>query len=184
LQRDDRDVSRDVKDRCMGVREALNRNPAITTGATAGLIVVALGFIIWTTFGGNSGGGYDPHGKVFFTADDGATYFVDSADKCYTPPKLNGKDSLYAHVFSCDGKKFVGYLERISADAATALAAHRSAPDAKGPSVEGIIANGREVRRPKEVAWVKANTDAGAVVIEVKCPDGKSYASEVSANQE
>lgn len=36
----------------MGLRDALNRNPAITTGATAGLIVVALIFIFWTTFGG------------------------------------------------------------------------------------------------------------------------------------
>ena len=37
----------------MGIREALNQNPAITTGATAGLIVVALVFIFWTTFGGD-----------------------------------------------------------------------------------------------------------------------------------
>lgn len=37
----------------MGWRDALNRNPAITTGATAGIIVVALAAIVWTTFDGN-----------------------------------------------------------------------------------------------------------------------------------
>lgn len=39
----------------MGIRETLNRNPAITTGATAALIVIALIVIVWTTFSGGGG---------------------------------------------------------------------------------------------------------------------------------
>ena len=141
----------------MAFRDAINRNPAITTGATAGLIVVALASIFWTTFGGGTRSDYDPRGKAFFTADDGATFVTDSADKRYAPPKIGGRDSLLAHVFMCDGgPRFVGYVERISA--------------------------GREVRRPRETQWVKANTPEGAAIIEVKCPDGTRYATEVFAD--
>jgi hypothetical protein len=169
----------------MALRDAINRNPAITTGATAGLIVVALASIIWTTFGSGTTGGYDPHGKAFFTADEGASFVVDSADKRYAPPQIGGKDSLLAHVFTCDGSaRFVGYVERISADAAKTLKSLKGATvDEKSPSRDAIIAAGREVRRPQETQWVKANTTEGAAIIEVKCPDGKSYATEVSADE-
>lgn len=168
----------------MGFREALNRNPAITTGATTGLIVVALGFILWTTFGGG-GSVYDPRGHAFYTAD-GVTFFVGSADKIYDPPKVGSQDAFWAHVFSCDGQaRFIGYVERLSPEAAAQLAGQvrASGKATTGSSPQSIIANGREVRRPREPQWVKIGTEAATAVIEVKCADGKSFATEVSADE-
>ena len=36
----------------MGIRQTLNENPTITTGVTAGVIVLALIFIVWQAIGG------------------------------------------------------------------------------------------------------------------------------------
>src|SRR4051812_49710451 len=56
--------------RHMGIRETLNQKPGITTGATAGIILVALGIIVWQLFGTGSsttgGGAGQPH----FSDDD------------------------------------------------------------------------------------------------------------------
>ena len=55
----------------MGIRESLNKNPAITTGATIGIIVIALIFILYQIFGGD--GAPKPITEMYYTVDDGAT---------------------------------------------------------------------------------------------------------------
>src|SRR5690554_2534860 len=55
----------------VGIRETLNQNPGITTGVTAGIIVLALIFIVISMFSSNRPPRYD---NYYFTVDDGATY--------------------------------------------------------------------------------------------------------------
>jgi hypothetical protein len=55
--------------------------------------------------------------KAFFSTDDGATVFVDSADRI-APFDHDGKPAYRATMFSTDGGKtsFVAYLERYTPD--------------------------------------------------------------------
>ncbi len=101
----------------MGFRETMNRNPAITTGVTIGLIVIAIVLIVWQLL---PSGGSVPSAegrKAYYSDDDGKTWFEDDLLKVtpYTGP--NGKEAVRAHVFKIgDGEPFVQYLEKFKPD--------------------------------------------------------------------
>ena len=85
----------------MGIRETLNKNPGITTGATAGIILLAVGFIIYQLSGG---GTPSVATKAYFTIDDGKTWFSDDINK--VPPfDKDGKQAVKAYVYECPGGK-------------------------------------------------------------------------------
>jgi len=95
----------------VGVRETLNKQPGITTGATIGIIFLAFIFIIYEVSGGRH-----PRitNRAFYSADDGASFFTDDL-KLVPPFDSGGKKAVKAYVYRCsDGKQFVGYLERYS----------------------------------------------------------------------
>ena len=167
----------------MGIREQLNQNPAITTGVTIGVIVIALGFIVWQLFGG--AGGPSAVTEMYYTVDDGKTYFADDATKV-APFDHEGKEAVRCYVFKCsDGKPFVAYLERMSKDAKTkyeaALAASKNAND-NGQSMmeaEMLAAEGMEVKKPGDPKWlVRSMPDADKVTM-INCPDGNNAALEI-----
>ena len=78
----------------MGIREKLNENPRITAGATAAIILVALGFIVYQAIGG---GGPPIPTKAYYTIDDGETYFEDDIQKL-APFEHEGKQAVRAAV--------------------------------------------------------------------------------------
>jgi len=88
--------------------------------------------------------------SVYFSADDGKTYFpLDAATA--SPTQHDGKVAWRAHVFSCDGGKtlFVGYLSKFS------------------PIIEESL-----VKRPRETQWFQLSSAPATAVLNVKCPDG------------
>src|SRR4051812_26728435 len=103
----------------------MNQNPKIVTIATAVIIVGALAYIFWPS--GDAAGGGGASGKLFFSNDDGNSFFLDDNRKI-APFSKDGKDAYRAYVFKCaDGKKFVAYLERYTADAKKKLEANMAA---------------------------------------------------------
>src|SRR5687768_16389120 len=112
----------------MGLRETLNENPRITTGLTVALIVVVLAWLLWPSGGGTGGGGAGGTGggggttQLFYSTDDGKTWFPDDAAKI-PPFKKDGKDAVRAVVYKCDGKTFVNHLERYTPEAQKQMAA-------------------------------------------------------------
>ena len=155
----------------MGIRETLNQNPGITTGVTAGIIVVALGLIIWQASGGSSTPTFN--NKQYFSDDDGATTFVDEATKI-PPFDHNGKQAVRAYVYTCDGgkTKFTAYLERYTEPAKKKLEAAKNNPNDIG-MMEEISMNGIEVKKPgASEKWVKQSTPAGSKVMDFACKDG------------
>ena len=54
--------------------------------------------------------------QVFFTDDDGKTWFPDDA-KRVPPFDRNGKPAVRAHVYKCGGKTFVNHMERYTPEA-------------------------------------------------------------------
>lgn len=160
----------------MGIRETLNKNPAITTGVTAGIVVIAIGIIIWQLWGG-SGPSYTGSGvaKQYFSDDDGATYFADDSTKI-PPFDHNGKQAVRALVFQCgSGQPFVGMLQRYTKEAKAKLEKAQSGKGAGEMVMEDIEITGLEVKKPKtgETGWVKQTDPKAGAVNRVTCPDGK-----------
>jgi hypothetical protein len=163
----------------VGIREKLNENPAITTGATIGIIVIALIFIGYQMFsGGNSA---QIQTTAFFTTDDSspaaalAAMFEDDIKK--VPPfSKDGKDAYRAYVFTCDGgkNKWVAYLQRYTKEAKAKLEAAQNKPENADPgAMEAIYMTGVEVKKPGTGTWVKQDDfPKSSTVTDIKCPDG------------
>lgn len=159
----------------MGIRETLNQNPAITTGVTAGIIVIALIVIGWQLFGG---GGPRIPTKAYYTVDDGQTWFVDDIQK--VPPfDHNGQQAVRVQLYTCDDGKnvFPVYLERYN-DRAKAAAERARQADASGePDYEAyeLKEAGQEVKRARDpnAPWVLVrNHERSGPIMSPQCPDG------------
>lgn len=157
----------------MGIRETLNQNPGITTGVTAGIIVIALGIIIYQLAGGS---GPQIPTKAYYTIDDGATWFEDDINKI-PPFEKDGKQAVRVHLFRCGGgKPFVSHLERYTAAAKEKLEKARAAgPDADPGIYDEVSMTGIEVKEAGtgDKGWVRqSNYEAAAKITQPQCPDG------------
>ena len=154
----------------MGLRETINKNPTQTAAVTAGIIVLALVFILWQACGGGGGG----PGKSYYSVDDGKTWFEETSDKI-PPFKHEGKDAVRAHVFTCDGgkTKFVGYLEMYTPQDKKLM---EDAMAGKAPPAAYAGYSGQAmVKRPGLPQWIAlmpGTTEFYSKTVQVTCPDG------------
>lgn len=152
--------------------DSASRGTKITIAA--GLLVIALAIFWWGSGGASGVGGSssDP-ALAFYSVDDGATWFKDSADR--VPPfQHEGKTADQVVLFTADGgkTKFAGYLQRFSTEVKKQLDA--------GVKVPRTI-TGLEVKKPgAKGVWVARNSKAGMDVVNVKSPSGSGEVEEVS----
>ena len=163
----------------MGIRETLNKNQTLTTGATIGIIVIAIIIIVWQMMPERA-----PHllTKSYYTDDDGKTWFEDSADKL-VPFDHGGKEAVRAVLFKCgeNGEKFVGYLEKLDPRAKGRLDQFNSNPANKGRVMPGqaeMEEGARLVKPPGGKIWLPDTNPNAARITTIKCKDG-SYAIRV-----
>lgn len=152
----------------MNIKSVLNQNPVITI-----VIVAAVaGGAVW--MGVRSTLPPQPKGQVYFTADNGTTWFADKATTV-TPYTKEGKEVVRAYVFQCkDGKPFVAYLTKQNPSAL-------SGPNGGGPSSGGAFGMmAMEFRGPGESAWERYQkmSPASRAKLSPACADG-SKAEEV-----
>jgi hypothetical protein len=159
----------------VGIREKLNDNPRIATGAMVLVILLAVGFIGLQLWGDRPP---PPPKKAYFTIDDGKTWFVDDINKV-APFEHEGQQAVRCQVFTCnDGEPFVAYLERYSAEAKKKLeeAREKGAEAAPDPALwETMAMGGVEVKKPGDAKapWVKQmDYQKAAEIMQAKCPDG------------
>jgi hypothetical protein len=161
----------------VGVRETLNKQPAITTGATIGIILLALIFIIYQVSG--SGRVHMPT-KAYYSVDEGATYFSDDIN--LVPPfDYDGKTAVRANVFKCGGgAPFVGYLQRYNLAAKKVLDDSRTSNAADISKVDQAMMTGLEVKAPLtgDKGWVNTTRSAAVKITAVQCPDGSTSTPE------
>lgn len=153
----------------MGIREKLNKNPAIAAALAIGVVVLAVGCVLFEIHRLRH-----PWGEAattgFFSDDDGATYFVDSLNR--TPPfDHDGKRAVTAFVFKCrSGAAFVGYLQRYTAKGLKEL-------QSPGP---GTFLEPSEIQISAplkgEKGWTATFGNAAPAILNVKCPDGSTEA--------
>jgi hypothetical protein len=114
-----------------------------------------------------------PSGKEWYTNDDGQSWFKDSARK--VPPfQHDGKEAVFAKVYECHGKKFVGYLMRYKPDGKRRMEEARAMEDAgKEPDQTKLMGVDfqTEYKRPGEQEWTSALEKRSAIT-DVKCPHG------------
>jgi hypothetical protein len=142
----------------MSIRQVMNEKPALVIVAVLVVIGAAAWIVVGSTKSPKVGGG-----MVYFSADDGETYFADKA-ATVTPYTKDGKQVVRAYVYKCkDGKPFVGRLSR----------QNPNAPLTPG-SEQDTGAAGREVKRPGDSAWQVYGrmSPADMAKMRVLCPDG------------
>lgn len=159
----------------MGIRETLNQNPGITTGLTAGIILIALIFIGYQLFGG---GGPPIPTRGYYTVDDGQTWFADDIQKI-PPFEHNGQQAVRVALFSCDGGKnvFPVYLERYTPEGQVAAEKLREAEASGEPNYDdyGTMEAGQQVKpaRQPDAPWVSTmDYDRAGPIMTPTCPDG------------
>jgi hypothetical protein len=157
----------------MGVREGLTRRPWIA----AAVLAAGVGVVMWTLpLRGTSPAQPTMPSRLYFSDDDGKTFFAD--DAALIPPfEHNGHTASMAMVFRCTGKQsFVGYLIRYNREGKAALEAlpesQRRSTDAK---VLGIKQSTAEVKRPGDTKWLPMVGDAATgQILRPHCPNGDS----------
>ena len=148
----------------MGIREWIDQHRGVTVGLISGIVLVAVGFIVAQVLANRKA--YPVASPdSYFTVDDGKSFFVASSDNI-PPFDHSGQQAVHAYVFQCNGKQFVGYMERYTPDARKSILAGK-----RSPQIERF---GREMKRPGAGEWIKS----GDLVVEskisdVRCPDGK-----------
>lgn len=163
----------------MGIRETLNRTRGITIAVMIGIIMLAVGYIIFSASAVGTKAAATQE-RAWFTTDDGATWFADDSKKVPPFQTSDGKTAVSADVFKCgDGKPFVLYLQRFTPQAKKYLEsrASKQVDRAKGSpaTVDGddvLIYTGFEVKVPKGPRWVAAKEPTAAGIMSPVCPDG------------
>jgi hypothetical protein len=152
----------------LGLREEINKKPGIAAGIVGGVIVLLVIFVIWQLFGGGPPSGHQSI-KIYFTADDGRTWFVDDSDK--VPPfDHGGAPAVRCFVFkSSSSAPFVGYLQEFTPamhDQLTGVAGAHGMP--LDPSGEILV------KKPGEKKWVPSYSPQGVKIMDVHAPDGSA----------
>jgi hypothetical protein len=147
----------------IGIRQRMNENPRLTAGMIGVLVLICVAVVVLEVRAGrHTIATHMP--DSYFTVDDGQTFFVASGDN--VPPfEYHGQTAVHAYLFQCNGKRFVGYLERYTP------AAHKQMVEGKDTPATQIY--GRELKRPGDRDWVKSgDLKAAGKVTDVQCPDG------------
>jgi ligand-binding sensor domain-containing protein len=153
--------------RMMKLRELLRHK--LTALVVIPLAVVAIAVAAWQSSGPSSSS--QRVGRAFYSDDDGATWFTDSADKIM-PFDHNGKPAVEAVVYAgADGKPFVVCLMRYSAVAVRAFEEAR----AKGQSRSTVsVSPFMEAKKPlsPSASWVPDTTGEFETLRTPAAPNG------------
>jgi hypothetical protein len=157
----------------MGFAEEFEKNKK-TFVIVAVLVVIAIVVSVMTLTSGpkkpsKSEGSSTP--KLFYTVDDGKTWFED--DAAQLPPfDHGGKPAYRVQVYKCgaDGSPFVAYMQRIEEGARKAAEAAKAAGKRQA-EIEELWINKVEVKKPGETKWVP--TKGAEKIMTVTCPEGK-----------
>ena len=159
----------------MGLRESINKKQSLVAAVACVMIAgAAVAIFIQARDDGSS-----TSGKVYFSNDDGKTFFP--APTTMLPPfDKDGKPAYRAHVFECGGKRVTGYLSRYTPRALKALEEAKAArgtgkPPANVRELATIGTTGLEVKRPGDATWVsQADATRATRVRTFRCPDGST----------
>lgn len=157
----------------MGIRETINQKPQVAIGAAVALLALAAGAVAYQLSGGASADGARTR-RVFVSVDDGKT-FVTHPSNDIPPFTLDGREAVLARVYECDGKRFVGYLQKFSPAGKKALEqlqAERGPASVNAAAPSGISDGDYLYKKPGAGDWVTPTDPRAGAVFRVSCPGG------------
>ena len=147
------------------LRKKMNENPALTTGVTLAIVLIALVWIVAQVRG--CGGGFGDVGvgqaKAYFATEDGQNLMQD--DATLVPPFDKGGKTYYrAKVYKCaeGSKQFVNHLEKYPDDI------KKKMEDIKKDDPQHALMDFKQfnpqiqVKRPGDKSWVSINAKSTA----------------------
>lgn len=162
----------------MGVREQMTRKPVMGGVAAGVLALVAVAVLVKA---------YWPErqadlSRAFYTTDDGATWFEDSALKV-APFDHEGKPAVVAHVYSYAGgsKQFCAYVAKFTPEGKERLerAVAEAVKNGKGADSVGLyhdpsFMKGNVLVKPARSGgeWVSYGDRKANEIFSVHAPDG------------
>ena len=156
----------------MSLRETIGQNPRAAASVGGALLVIALAAIGFHLLGGGSR--FDVSGSMYYSDDDGKTYFADRGDRI-TPFDHNGQPTVGAVVYRCGaGKPFVTFLMRYTDDARAALQAAQAGSSDEFRRAVLSAQRQEEVKQPGGRDWFPIDSADGRKLIVPKCPEGES----------
>jgi len=166
----------------VNLRQSLNQNPKLAVVLAAGGILIALLAAVWALWPGNglASANTGQPGQVFFSSDDGKTFFADDPSKI-PPFEKDGKQVYRAYVFrGADGKPFVSCLARYTPQVKQQLQAiYARPPEQRNPMVIAQLElDCLEVKAPGQSEWLSRSDPRAADLTMPRLPDG-SYAQPV-----
>ncbi|MBV8780277.1 MAG: hypothetical protein JO353_02665 [Phycisphaerae bacterium] len=159
----------------MKVRELLRQRPWIGIAVCFGAVLIAAASV-WATLRSSEPAMPLMPASVFFSDDDGKTYFADDSARISGFDHA-GKTAYQAAVFQCGhGSPFVGYLIKFNASGKSAL---EQIPDAErranSSQAWGIRQTSSLIKRPSDKSWISLDGAAAAnQVLNPPCPDNSS----------
>jgi hypothetical protein len=143
----------------MGIVSALREKPRIG-GVVATCLVLVAGVVIFLEIrparpGADTG--------VYFTVDDGKTWFADDPANC-PPYDHNGHQAVRCMVFNAGGSDFAGFLKKYTDDVKEKMAANI-------PCSNDELNKGTLVKRPGDANWVPLSDPASQQIVDVKDPN-------------
>jgi hypothetical protein len=156
----------------MSVREAMQRSKALSATAAVVMILIAGGAIVYQAF---RAGPDRRVGEVFFTTDDGKTWFPGPADR-FPPFQHEGRTAVQAVVWAGDGgkTKFVSHLVRYTPEGQKKATALRKGADPSALQELPGNFSWREVKRPgaPESDWISDNDPKARDLMQPVLPPG------------
>jgi hypothetical protein len=137
----------------MGLREQMNKKPALTGGVVIGVIVIAAA---WLVHWHGAGSGVVVRNQIYFSDDDGKSYYSDAMTNL-APYTHNGRDAVIAHVFQIGSNPpFIAYLEKFTDDMKAQMS-QQPPPDVDSDA-------GTLVKRPGDKDWELVTDSAGRTI--------------------
>lgn len=148
----------------MSIRALANKNPAIIIAG----IVLCLGICGWSVV--RTVAPSRPGQELYFTNDDGKTWFADRWDRA-TPFDKDGKEAVCAAVYDCNGKQFVAYVTRLTPDSI------KKAAQNGGKLQQASTANPplrKEYKKPGDTRWrdIEGNFAEMQRYLTIDCANG------------
>jgi hypothetical protein len=157
----------------MSIRQKINDNPMMVGLISGGLVLIAILLVLWQLFGGGSSRNFALPDQLFYSDDDGKTFFP-ASNSNIAPFDHNGKKAYQAEVYRCGSNKpFVAFLIKYNDEGKRQMESDLKS----GTKPADVYAQGlsyAEYKGPGGKKWVTRRGDAMEFVhlTHPTCPDG------------
>jgi hypothetical protein len=163
----------------LSVRQYLNKNPLVAAGFTGVAIVFVILMLFFQLRSDSNVAASRPLPRMFYTVDDGKTYFPETIDKVPPFSTSDNKTAYRAWVVKCkSGEPFVAYVEKYGEGEKKRLDGLFGDPAKRAVAIEAVMSPQvplTQIKKPgtDDSGWLSPRDGAKYdAVFQVTCPEG------------